>query len=463
MSLDGAAKKPSGVLHNLPPSIGKSKVDNEFRRDSCCNFGKNPLFYGVGYSRIVEGGRILASLLVFLSALFLCASAVQADERGSLDSLRRELSEIERQLLQGTFRETDLLTEIDARERQIALQTELIHAQRVERRRLGDTLRFFEKSLEQGSDLVQGLSLKQDEVEQRRSAVQSALVRHWNAQRRLSRWGTLEFLLGARSFNELSRRRQILNNLHRFEQKYLAQLTSQSLELGSLRGEIETQADYLHGKYLQVDQTRSDILETERALRSEQKKLKQQQALFTVDLETVRNDRTFLQKRLHETQEALRQIEEMVRATRDTSLTAAPVPGKPLTPLKGLLPWPAQGEVLAAFGPQKQHGSERPVNNPGVDIAASATEEVSCVADGRVAICTWLRGFGNVIIVEHPGDFFTVYAHLQQLNVQGGQTVTSGAHLGTPALDNISGKYRIHFEIWEGKQKQNPLVWLAKR
>jgi hypothetical protein len=123
MSLDGAAKKPSGVLHNLPPSIGKSKVDNEFRRDSCCNFGKNPLFYGVGYSRIVEGGRILASLLVFLSALFLCASAVQADERGSLDSLRRELSEIERQLLQGTFRETDLLTEIDARERQIALQT----------------------------------------------------------------------------------------------------------------------------------------------------------------------------------------------------------------------------------------------------------------------------------------------------------------------------------------------------
>ncbi|MFH1011202.1 MAG: M23 family metallopeptidase, partial [bacterium] len=273
----------------------------------------------------------------------------------------------------------------------------------------------------------------------------------------------LEFLLGAQSVGELFRRRQVLSNLHRLEEKHLAQLAYQSRQLDLLRDQIVARTNHLEGEYRLIDETRRDVLEAERRLRAEQEKLKQQQQLLAADLEMVHSDRALLERQRLEIQEALRRIEEMVKAARDTSTLAGILPGEPLTPLKGLLPWPVQGDVIEYFGAQKHRRSETVTDNPGIDIAASASQEVSCVADGRVAICTWLRGFGNVVIVEHPGDFFTVYAHLQQLTVQRGDEVRAGDGIGTASLDGITGKYRIHFELWEGKQKQNPLHWLTKR
>ncbi|MBM3324517.1 MAG: hypothetical protein FJY66_02485 [Calditrichaeota bacterium] len=406
---------------------------------------------------------ILTYLTAFLSALFLLTSTAQADEPEGLDSLRRELAAVERKLLQGTFREMDLLEEIDARQRQIALQTQLIREQKKERRGLGDSLRFLEGSLVESWDVLGHLGQEKIALDERRRTVQLAFARHLNAQRRLSRWGTLEFLLKARNLGELFRRRQILSNLHRLEERHLAQLADKSRDLALLQDQIVTHTNHLEGQHRQIDKTRRKALEAERRLRSDQEKLKQQQQILASDLERVRGDRALLERQRLEIQEALRRIEEMVRATRDTSTLAETIPGQSLITLKGFLPWPLQGDVVEYFGVRKQRHSETIMENPGIDIAASVSHEVSCIADGRVAICTWLRGFGNVVIVEHPGDFFTVYGHLQQLAVQRGDEVRAGESLGSAGLDAVSNNYRIHFELWEGKQKQNPLHWLTKR
>jgi murein DD-endopeptidase MepM/ murein hydrolase activator NlpD len=128
-----------------------------------------------------------------------------------------------------------------------------------------------------------------------------------------------------------------------------------------------------------------------------------------------------------------------------------------------MLPWPVHGDVLSSFGLQRSRAQTGVTDNPGVDIGAASGEEVRCIADGRVSTCTWLRGFGNVVIVEHPGDFFTVYAHLQQLDVGRGDKVRARQVLGTAAHDGVTNTYRIHFELWQGKEKHNPLHWLAQR
>ena len=401
-------------------------------------------------------------LLALLSSLLLAISAL-AEEKPPWDSLKRELTEIEMRLLQGNLHETDLLEDIDARRHQVTLQTELIRLQKRERQQLGDTQRLLEDSLEEGwGDLVV-LSQDKSTLEQNRQRIQLAFARHLSARCRLSRWETLEFLLGARSLGELVKRRQVLANINRLEKEYLAQLTRQSEQLDLLGNQIVTQTGHMHDEYLQLEEARHNVTKAEKALQHEQESLKRQQSQLAADLDIVRRDRDLLQKRRIEVQEALRQIEKMVAMARDTTIFEGPIAGRPLTLLKGLLPWPVQGDILVPFGYQKNRRFETVTDNSGIDISASANEEVRCVADGRVALCTWLRGFGNVIIVEHPGEFFTVYAHLQQPSVQHGDEVRASQGLGTAALDGISGQYRIHFELWEGKQKQNPLNWLTGR
>jgi septal ring factor EnvC (AmiA/AmiB activator) len=230
-----------------------------------------------------------------------------------------------------------------------------------------------------------------------------------------------------------------------------------------LQDRIATKTGHIYDEYLRLDETRRKAADAERVLKEEQAELKRQESRLATDLSTVRHDRDLLQERRLEIQEALRQIEKMVAMARDTAASKEPIIGQPLSVLKGALPWPVRGEILVPFGQQKSRRFETVTDNPGIDLSVSANEEVHCVADGRVAACTWLRGFGNLIIVEHPGEFFTVYAHLQELGVQRGSEVHTGQSLGTAGLDGISGQYRIHFELWEGKRKQNPLDWLTRR
>lgn len=380
-----------------------------------------------------------------------------------LDSLRRELAEVERRLLQGDFRETDLLEEIDARRLQIALQSQVIRAQKKKRRQLGDTLRLLEGSLKRARANLSDLAQDKTSLEQQRQTLQAAFARHLSSRRRLSRWGTFEFLLGARSLSELLERRQMLANINRLEERYLIRLADQSRQVDLFRDRVRGQARDLERERRRLGEVRDEVLKAENALRSEQEKLNRQQTCLAADLEKVHGDRVLLEERRGEIEQALERIEEMVAKARIASAIEGPIPGSALTPLKGMLPWPVQGDMLAHFGRQKNRDLTTVLDNPGVDIAASPGEEVRCVADGRVSRCTWLRGFGNVIIVEHPSDFFTVYAHLEQLSVRQGDEVRARQVLGTASLDGVSGKYRIHFELWEGKQKHNPLQWLVHR
>jgi murein DD-endopeptidase MepM/ murein hydrolase activator NlpD len=58
------------------------------------------------------------------------------------------------------------------------------------------------------------------------------------------------------------------------------------------------------------------------------------------------------------------------------------------------------------------------------------------------------------------GDYYSTYSNLEQVNVKRGDNVKSAAQLGTVGKDSNTGNYLLHFEIWEGKNKENPEDWL---
>ena len=128
---------------------------------------------------------------------------------------------------------------------------------------------------------------------------------------------------------------------------------------------------------------------------------------------------------------------------------------------KGKLPWPVSGGVvIEKFG---QHNSslyknvKMPFNN-GVNILAARNAPVFCVFDGTVKQILVMPGYNQCVLVQH-GSYFTFYCRLSKVNVKNGQSLKTGEQIGV--LDtNDEGSPVLHFQIWNGTEKQNPEDWL---
>lgn len=130
--------------------------------------------------------------------------------------------------------------------------------------------------------------------------------------------------------------------------------------------------------------------------------------------------------------------------------------------LKGKMIWPMhKGKVIRKFGENKHKSLNTVTLNYGVDIKADKDKNVRSVGEGVIAAIDWLPGYGNVIIISHKNNYRTVYSHVSEIFVTEGDKVKSGSVLAL--VDEGIDGYVLHFEIWKGRDKQNPELWLAKK
>lgn len=126
---------------------------------------------------------------------------------------------------------------------------------------------------------------------------------------------------------------------------------------------------------------------------------------------------------------------------------------------KGKLPWPADGPVVDHFG-QRSHpvytNLKLPFNN-GVTIALAAGTEIKAVFDGEVKQIVVMPGYNKCVLVQH-GNYFSFYCKLGTVSVKAGDKVKTGQVVGT--VDTIGGETQLHFQIWSGRNPQNPEIWL---
>lgn len=125
--------------------------------------------------------------------------------------------------------------------------------------------------------------------------------------------------------------------------------------------------------------------------------------------------------------------------------------------VKGKTPWPAKGKVVVRYAP----GASPPVRGIGLSLAANA--EVRAVAWGKVVHSDVLRGLGYVVVLMHPKQYYTVYAHLTGSQYKVGQEVKQGAVLGRAGHYPPAGGPGIYFELRSHEKAVNPETWLSRR
>lgn len=128
----------------------------------------------------------------------------------------------------------------------------------------------------------------------------------------------------------------------------------------------------------------------------------------------------------------------------------------PITSSGGGMQWPVQGQVIKSFGVD-----EKGQRNDGINIAAPSGTAVGAADSGTVAhVGNQARGFGNLVLVKHPGGKISIYGHLQQAAVKVGDHVVAGQKIGTVGTSGGVSQPQLHFELRQGKSPLNPTEYL---
>jgi septal ring factor EnvC (AmiA/AmiB activator) len=126
--------------------------------------------------------------------------------------------------------------------------------------------------------------------------------------------------------------------------------------------------------------------------------------------------------------------------------------------LRGKLHWPLRGELVGRFGaPRGDSGTQW----KGVLIRAESGE-VHAVAPGQVVFADWLRGFGNLIILDHGDGFMTIYGNNESVFKSPGETVRGGEAIASVGNSGGSEESGLYFEIRYHGQPQDPAKWMAR-
>lgn len=135
-----------------------------------------------------------------------------------------------------------------------------------------------------------------------------------------------------------------------------------------------------------------------------------------------------------------------------------PVPtGVAFADLKGRLGMPVRGRVTNRFGAERSGGA---MTWKGIFIQAPAGSEVAAVAPGNVVFSDWMRGFGNLIIVDHGAGYLSIYGNNDALLKQVGDRVQGGEAIAQVGASNGGADSGLYFEIRLQGQPVDPLKWV---
>ena len=133
----------------------------------------------------------------------------------------------------------------------------------------------------------------------------------------------------------------------------------------------------------------------------------------------------------------------------------------PIAPFRGDLPWPARGRVVAAFGKQRASRFGTSIIRNGITIAAREGRAVGAIHEGTVAFAGPFTGYGDLVIVDHGGESYSLYGHLDGVTVEKGDRVERQRQLGVVGRTPV-GEPALYFELRIDGRPVDPLQWLQR-
>lgn len=236
--------------------------------------------------------------------------------------------------------------------------------------------------------------------------------------------------------------------------------------------EIVDNIDLIDTKNTQIGRESISIAQKVKELEKEQNKLEKLKQEKEIKYKKILASKTLISQQIKDKEDSKKKIQNAIaKAQKDKRSYIArfeeerkrrEIVELPFEQKKNKLQWPANGKIVSYFGKQKHPVLGTITENSGIEIATAPGVPVKAVSDGVVVTITWLRGFGNTIILLHDNNYYTVYSHIENIDVIQDEYVDAGQKLATVSSNASMDGSRLHFEIWHEQEKLNPTHWLRK-
>jgi septal ring factor EnvC (AmiA/AmiB activator) len=262
-------------------------------------------------------------------------------------------------------------------------------------------------------------------------------------------------LLMARNPLDVIHRARYLEEVHRYDQNLVGKIDRTRQAIDDKRRSFEAKRAEL-GALLREKKKENEMLLKEEASRR----------AIVADIRSKKKANTQMIAELESVQKELNAIIRLLEWKRKKAEERARPTGGARSAFerqKGALPWPLDGPIVARFGKIVHPLYFTVTINNGVDIGAKAGQTVRCIADGTIMYTGTMRGLGRLVIVDHGGDYLTIYAHLEEISVSANMTVAAGTTLGRVGSTGDAESALLHFEIRKSTDSLDPLLWLRNK
>ncbi len=369
------------------------------------------------------------------------------------------------------------------RERIDKLQRDLVKSEE-SRSEATDALRVSEKSISEVNRSLVALSHEQAQISQsvadlkrridanRADAVQQQelldrMIRH---QYMHGNTDGLRLLLEGKDASEVERQMHYFGYVSKTRASLLVKLKQNAASLAELESATREKQQELAENAEEQKRARA-TLQTERLARQKMVvRIKTDIAKGRKEIGRLKRDEERLGKLIEQLAKAIARNREQHKIERKSdgiqrkgetvdSVADASFIGRAFQSLKGKLKLPVRGELQGRFGSPREDGG---VTWKGLFIKAENGQAVRAVADGQVVYADWLRGFGNLIILDHGSGYMSLYGNNESLLKQVGDTTQSGETVASVGSSGGALESGVYFELRLEGKPFDPIKWVGK-
>jgi septal ring factor EnvC (AmiA/AmiB activator) len=389
-------------------------------------------------------GAALLPILLFASAAASAAtgSVTAADARKELGELRARIEALQKRLADAEESRTEAADSLKASERAISDANRRLRELASESHEVNRRIEELRAESRAGEASLQR---------------QQTLLAHLLYQQYLGgRNEPLRLLLNREDPNRTARKLHYFGHISRARANLIDELRKNLSRLQALALETERKATELAA--IATEQAaEKQRLEREKSARRKvlaqvARDIQKQQR----EIGTLRRNENRLTRLIEQLARIVSRKPSVPRSRSERGPESAPGTG-PFEGLKGRLRLPVRGELNNRFGSPRPDGG---LTWKGLFITARPGEEVRAIAAGRVVFADWLRGFGNLLIIDHGGAYMSLYGNNETLYKRVGEAIQGGDPIAAVGNSGGNADSGLYFELRHEGRPLDPLRWV---